>query len=157
LVRQKFEKACDRADIETASQAIHELAQRRNWPSQREYLEGRVVSRFPLLATGLTVVSDFVSTMMGDKNVYVVLLRIPTSSETSHGLYVGMMGLRPEERLLNHRTGKKASRIVRKNGVCLLPILYERLNPMSYEEAQKIEFDLKNAFEKAGLLSFGGH
>ena len=29
--------------------------------------------------------------------------------------------------------------------------------PMSYEEALKIEADLFNAFEKVGILSFGGH
>lgn len=62
------------------------------------------------------------------------------------GLFVGMTGLSPEKRLLNHRTGYKSSKDVKKNGVCLLPVLSEKLNPMSDEEVRKIEFDLKNAF-----------
>ena len=44
-------------------------------------------------------------------------------------VYVGMTGLTPEARLANHKKGHKASRIVRKHGVRLLPALYTHLNP----------------------------
>jgi hypothetical protein len=156
-VLREFEQACDLDDIENAAQAMHELTHRRMWPSQRGYAEDRLVSQFRFLEKAADVVRGFSSATVGKKNVYVVLVRNSRYLEPSHGLYVRMTGLSPEKRLLNHRTGHKSSKVVRKNGVCLLPVLYEKLNPMSDEEARKIESDLYGAFEKAGILSFGGH
>ena len=45
-------------------------------------------------------------------------------------LYVGMTGLRPEERFWNHKNGEKAARVVTRFGLRLLPELFAHLNPM---------------------------
>src|SRR5512135_3142000 len=50
-------------------------------------------------------------------------------------VYVGMSGLKPEERFANHKAGHKASRIVKRCGERLVPRLYAHLNPMTREEA----------------------
>src|SRR5690348_657843 len=57
-------------------------------------------------------------------------------------VYVGMTGLKPEERFANHKIGLKASRVVQRYGVALLPELYEWLNPMPFEAAAQMEQDL---------------
>lgn len=65
--------------------------------------------------------------------------------------YVGITGLEPEKRFLNHKEGYKSSRIVKKYGRRLVPELYESFNPMTYEQAKSMEITL------ARLLRFVGH
>ena len=65
-------------------------------------------------------------------------------------VYVGLTGLTPEERLLNHTSGYKASRYVRDFGIDLLPDLYEHLNPLPFEEAERMEEVLALVLRKAG-------
>jgi len=72
-------------------------------------------------------------------------------------VYVGMTGLTPEERFANHKRGHKASRVVRRHGVRLLPALYEHLNPMSYDEALRAETELAEELRRRGHFVFGGH
>ena len=50
-------------------------------------------------------------------------------------VYVGMTGLSPEERFLNHKAGHKANRFAKKYGQQLIPRLYLKYNPMSYDDA----------------------
>lgn len=50
-------------------------------------------------------------------------------------LYVGQTGLDPQERYANHKKGYKANWLVRRYGRRLRPDLYERYNPMTYEDA----------------------
>ncbi len=64
-------------------------------------------------------------------------------------LYVGMTSQSPEERFKKHKTGcrtkkghKISSNIVEKYGLYLRPSLYEHLNPMTKEEALKMEEQL---------------
>jgi len=52
-------------------------------------------------------------------------------------LYVGMSSLSPEQRFAQHKAGTKASRRVRKHGIRLRPEFYERLNPMTHDEAER--------------------
>ena len=73
------------------------------------------------------------------------------------GYYVGMTGLTPEQRLANHLKGIKAARIVTKFGVRLVPTLYEHLNPLSYEDALRLEGELASSLRKRGFQVFGGH
>lgn len=54
-------------------------------------------------------------------------------------LYVGMTGKTPEERFIQHKSGTKACRHVKKHGKCLRPDLFEASNPMTYDEACKRE------------------
>jgi predicted GIY-YIG superfamily endonuclease len=85
-----------------------------------------------------------------------VFLRNPAGDGRA-GYYVGMTGLRPEERLANHKAGIKAAGVVRKHGVRLVPTLYEHLNPMSYEDAVRMELELADSLRKRGFQVFGGH
>ncbi len=89
-------------------------------------------------------------------HVYVVFLRNP-KGDGKAGYYVGMTGLTPDQRLANHKAGIKAAGVVRKYGIRLVPTLYEHLNPMSYQDAVRIEVELANSLRKRGFRVFGGH
>jgi len=81
-------------------------------------------------------------------SIYVVLLAF---EEDDHGLYVGMTGLSPDERFLNHKAGNKASKDVRRFGLGLLPALYRHLNPLDWEPAQTAEVELAVALRATGV------
>src|ERR1035441_3918461 len=80
-------------------------------------------------------------------NVYVVLLdpaagkirsvraANPNRNPEKPCVYVGMTGLKPEERFANHKQGIKSASVVKRYGVHLLPELYAHLNPMPFEAA----------------------
>ena len=53
--------------------------------------------------------------------------------------YVGMTSRTPQERFEQHKTRYKSARLVRKFGVRLKPRQYTSLNPMTYNEAVKME------------------
>jgi hypothetical protein len=101
-------------------------------------------------------------------NVYVVLLdpavgRVrkaraanPKRDRKKPCLYVCMTGLRPEERFANHKAGTKAAWVVKRQGLRLLPELYEHLNPMPYEAAAQMEMDLAEDLRRAGYAVAGG-
>jgi hypothetical protein len=92
----------------------------------------------------------------GRHSVYVVYLRNPLGDGRA-GYYVGMTGLTPEQRFLNHRNGIKAARVVRKHGERLVPRLFAHLNPMPYARAKQMEVFLADSLRKRGFLVFGGH
>ena len=89
-------------------------------------------------------------------SVYVVYLRNP-KGDGKAGYYVGMTGLTPEQRLANHLSGIKAARVVTRYGVRLVPTLYEHLNPLTYEDALRLESELADSLRKRGFQVFGGH
>jgi predicted GIY-YIG superfamily endonuclease len=89
-------------------------------------------------------------------SVYVVYLRNP-NGDGKAAYYVGMTGLRPEDRFQNHKSGRKAARVVRKYGERLVPRLYAHLNPMPYEKAKTMEVMLADSLRKRGYVVFGGH
>ena len=86
-------------------------------------------------------------------SIYVVLLEY---EDERQGLYVGMTGLSPEERFLNHKAGRKASRQVRRYGVGLLPALYRHLNPLDWAPAQAAEAEMATALRRTGIRVFQG-
>jgi hypothetical protein len=89
-------------------------------------------------------------------SVYVVELQgVPKG--TGQDLYVGMTGLTPEERFANHKRGYKAAGIVKKYGVRLRPDLYEHMNPMTWENAAKMEVLYAEQLRRRGFNVFGGH
>jgi predicted GIY-YIG superfamily endonuclease len=92
----------------------------------------------------------------GHHNVYVVFLRNP-KGDGRPGYYVGMTGLTPEQRFENHKQGVKAARVVKKYGIRLVPRLYAHLNPMSYDDAKRMEVWLADSLRKRGYTVFGGH
>ena len=101
--------------------------------------------------------------------VYVVLLEAaaarvrsvraanPRPDPKKPCVYVGMSGLKPEERFANHKAGIKAASLVKRFGVRLLPELYEHLNPMPFEAAVQMEKDLAEDLRRAGYTVAGGH
>jgi predicted GIY-YIG superfamily endonuclease len=88
--------------------------------------------------------------------VYVVFLRNP-KGDGKAGYYVGMTGLKPEQRFANHKQGIKAARIVRRCGERLVPRLYAHLNPMPFEKAVEMEVSLADSLRKRGFTVYGGH
>ena len=66
-------------------------------------------------------------------------------------LYVGLTGLSPEDRFAQHLAGKKASRLVKRFGLRLRPRFFERLNPMTYTAAAKMEVDLASRLRRKGF------
>ena len=89
-------------------------------------------------------------------SVYVVYLRNP-KGDGKAGYYVGMTGLSPEQRFLNHKSGVKAAGVVRRFGERLVPKLYAHLNPMPYARAVAMELMLAESLRKRGYVVFGGH
>jgi len=65
-------------------------------------------------------------------------------------VYVGMTGLDPDLRFDKHKAGIQANGYVRDYGLRLLPALYERFNPMSYEKAREMEVELGIALRARG-------
>jgi predicted GIY-YIG superfamily endonuclease len=102
-------------------------------------------------------------------HVYVVLLdsavgkmrqvraENPRRNLEKPSVYVGMTGLRPEERFSNHKAGIKAAYVVKRYGLRLLPAFYQHLNPMPYEAAAQMERDLAEDLRRAGYTVTGGH
>jgi hypothetical protein len=72
-------------------------------------------------------------------------------------VYVGMTGLTPEERFLNHKRGIKSAYVVKRHGMRLMPELYAHLNPMPFEAAAQMEMDLAEDLARAGYTVTGGH
>jgi hypothetical protein len=72
-------------------------------------------------------------------------------------VYVGMSGLTPEDRLANHLKGDKASSMVTRYGIRLLPEMYVHLNPMPFQAAVQMEEDLADDLRRAGYTVTGGH
>jgi hypothetical protein len=89
-------------------------------------------------------------------NVYVVYLRNP-KGDGKAGYYVGMTGLPPAERFLNHKKGYKAASVVKRCGIRLVPKLYAHLNPMPYARALDMEAMLADSLRKRGFVVYGGH
>jgi hypothetical protein len=56
-------------------------------------------------------------------------------------VYVGMTGLDPDIRFDKHKAGIQANSFVQQFGLHLLPELYERYNPLTYEDARLMEVD----------------
>ena len=89
--------------------------------------------------------------------VYIILLKVVGKKRSGYALYVGKTIRNPEERFQQHKDGYKASRYVKKYGVCLLPDLFEHLNPMNGAEATELEASIAEALKHAGVPTYGGH
>ena len=99
---------------------------------------------------------------LASHNVYVVQLcpsvlgikrfaeANPCHDPSKPCVYVGMTGLPPMERFLNHKKGYKANSLVEQHGTRLLPALFEHLNPMPYEKAKSMEPSLAQALRALG-------
>jgi predicted GIY-YIG superfamily endonuclease len=65
-------------------------------------------------------------------------------------VYVGMTGLDPDIRFDKHKAGIQSNRFAREYGLRLLPELYEKYNPMSYESACEMEVELGICLRESG-------
>ena len=63
----------------------------------------------------------------------------PNYIEGKECYYVGMTGLDPNERYKNHKCGYKANKYAKKYGRWLSRRKFEKHNPMTYEDAAKME------------------
>ena len=99
---------------------------------------------------------------MNHHSVYVIELRKdvlkkqyflnanPNYDPSKPCVYVGLTGLDPDERFLNHLFGHKCSRTAKEFGERLLPEMYEHLNPMSYDDAKIKEVELSRELRSKG-------
>jgi hypothetical protein len=65
-------------------------------------------------------------------------------------LYVGMTARTPDERFDNHKDGYKACRYVKKYGKWLVPRMYEKYNPLTYDDACAMELELADLLRHEG-------
>jgi predicted GIY-YIG superfamily endonuclease len=66
-------------------------------------------------------------------------------------VYVGMTGLDPDTRFDKHKAGIQANKFVTEYGLRLLPVLYEKYNPMPYQAAKEMEVELAIALQAKGF------
>ncbi len=95
-------------------------------------------------------------TTAGGHHVYVILLD-GFAAKSRYGFYVGESRYRPENRATQHFAGIYAAGSARRMGLCLMPSLYEHLNPLSRTEAKQIEAELADKLREAGFNIRGGH
>jgi predicted GIY-YIG superfamily endonuclease len=88
--------------------------------------------------------------LKGQASHFVYILRLRGSSNSA---YVGMTGLHPLERYLNHLRGHKASRVAHSRATSL--IAFE--GPMTAKKAAAREVSLAEKLGAAGMQIFGGH
>lgn len=99
-------------------------------------------------------------------NLYVILLsdgvwhrrkfreRNPHYRLARPCVYVGQTSLDPEKRFEQHKNGYKASPIVRKYGIHLVPGLYEHLNPVPSAEREEREERLALDLQRRGYAAW---
>jgi hypothetical protein len=66
-------------------------------------------------------------------------------------LYVGLTGLPPEERFNQHMSGIKAAKYVKRYGIRLKPRYFQKYNPMTYDDAKKMEVELTRRLRNRGF------
>ena len=79
------------------------------------------------------------SVLSGDTGLKKFLKANPHRDPQMPCLYVGQTGLTPEERLAKHLAGIKSGKGCHTFWPHLRPDLYEHLNPMTWDEAVKME------------------
>ena len=62
-----------------------------------------------------------------------------------------MTGLDHDLRFVKHKAGIQSNRYVKIYGLRLLPDLYERFNPLSYDEAVSLEIEIGTDLRSAGF------
>ena len=93
----------------------------------------------------------------GSRYVDAILLFDANRAKDPFGLYVGESANPPDVRFGQHRSSYKASKAVKKYGICRLPSLYEHINPFSKAKILVVQADLAEVFRTAGFWVEGGH
>ena len=106
---------------------------------------------------------SFSAQTTGKHNLYIILLSKLQGKYPGYGLYVGETSKSPVIRYSEHtqrkrnKKGPLFSRVVYKHHECLLPTLYNHLNPLSREEAKELEGKIAEALKLEGIPVYGGH
>ena len=88
--------------------------------------------------------------LKGEKSHYVYVLRL---RREFNSVYVGMTGLHPYARYLNHLIGNRASRYARRRATALI----EFEGPMTREAAAAREPEKAAELQSLGYIVYGGH
>lgn len=91
-------------------------------------------------------------------SVYVIELEPDDRDEGLTAVYVGQTAHSPEYRFQQHKNGDRASRVVKRRGVRLLPSLFPK-PPGSYEtrtEAEEEEVAWAEVLRSRGYAVYGG-
>ena len=75
----------------------------------------------------------------------------PNYKHLSPCVYVGMSGLDPIERFAKHKSGIKSNIYAQRFGMRLLPNLYAKYNPMSFDDAKIKEKELAEELRGRGF------
>lgn len=103
-----------------------------------------------------SVCRRFHRTAKGHHHLYAALLDGFTN-KGRFGVYIGESRYTPEKRFMQHLAGVRASGVVQRRGVALLPSLVAHLNPLARQEAKELEIELARALKAAGIETRGGH
>ena len=164
--------ACNAAtngDIETLSYCLAALSPKHKsgtltaWLNVTEFAQ--TLGLYPViwLQRASEITGLFTPQTTGKHHLYIILLSGLRGKTPGYGLYVGETSKKPEARFREHAQGKRSkkgplfSRIVHKHHKCLLPTLYDHLNPLSREEAKELESKIAEALRLEAIPVYGGH
>jgi hypothetical protein len=168
IVKHAYD-AVAKGDIEAFSCCLAELSPKHRkidltaWLDITDYARKRGMEPIDWLEKAAEITSSFRPKTTGKHNLYIILLYELKGKSPGYGLYVGETAKSPTDRFKEHaerkrnKKGPLFSRIVYKHQKCLLPTLYDHLNPLSREEAKKLEKEIAEALRLAGIPVFGGH
>jgi hypothetical protein len=168
-VAKLLERALQDADGLVGAHCVHELWMRAEMPlnieralerlwakaaaSVPEWLPMRYIDWLPVV---YDVALGFSSTGKGRSNIYLVLLDYQDRG-AGFGVYVGMSKYSPAQRFDQHKAGIRAAGSVLKRGIEVLTGPTLHLQFIKRSEAARIEEQLAEALEAAGVLVKGGH
>jgi hypothetical protein len=168
-IKDRLERALADADGLMGAHCVHELwmrgemsinierALQRLWAraaaSVPEWLPMRYIEWLP---TVYEIALQFRSVGKGRSNIYLVLLDYQ-DRDGAYGVYVGMSKYSPAQRFDQHKAGIRAAGSVLKRGIEVLTGPTLHLQYIERSEAARIEEELAQALNAAGLLVKGGH
>jgi hypothetical protein len=119
-----------------------------------DWLPMRYISWLPVV---YEVAGRFQAAASGRSNIYFVLLDYADRRGDPHGVYVGMSRYSPAQRFDQHKAGIRAAGCVLKRGIEVLTGPTRHLQYIKRSEAVRIEAQLAEALQDAGLSVQGGH
>jgi hypothetical protein len=108
------------------------------------------------LPSAYEVALGFRAAASGRSNIYLILLDYRDNRQP-YGVYVGMSKYPPAQRFDQHKAGIRAAGSVLKRGLEVLTGPTLHLQFIQRAEAERIEVELAQALEAAGLIVKGGH
>ena len=119
-----------------------------------DWLPMRYISWLPVV---YEVAAQFHASGSGRSHIYLVLLDYADRRGDPHGVYVGMSRYSPAQRFDQHKAGIRAAGCVLKRGIEVLTGPTQHLQFIKRSEALRIEAQLAEALQDAGILVEGGH